>query len=58
MTTHDSYTLHIEPETEELLQEVHQLAMKRKHKYISFDRLIRTSFGAYKSVIKSQIKEN
>lgn len=56
MSKPDSYTVHIEPKTEELLQEVHQLAMKRSQHFISFDKLIRTSLSAYKCVVNSQIK--
>jgi hypothetical protein len=55
MSNPNSYTVHIEPETEALLQEVHQLAMKRSHHFISFDKLIKSSLGAYRSVINSQI---
>ena len=56
MTAPNSYTVHIEPETEALLQEVHQLAMKRSQHFIGFDKLIRTSLNAYKGVVHSQIK--
>jgi hypothetical protein len=51
-----SFVVHIEPKTEARLQEVHQLAMQRFGKFMSFDQLIHNALGAYGSVCKTHIK--
>lgn len=53
----DSFTIHLEPTTEQRLQRVHQLAIERFGKNISFDQLIRSALGAYESVCKIEIRK-
>ena len=53
----DSFTLHIESSTLSRLQEVYGLIIERSGKPHDFDRIVRNSLGAYKSIIKAQLKK-